>query len=178
MLASDLHMRYPVQWRKGRGHNVKSHPNVVTEDGIIMRAGILKREIAAMFGIMGINTFVEMRKVLAPISPRLECEAMDRRQISDLARNCANQIRNEERFKFIRDAMQDKSLPPQKVFYDWQIYDAFEQMKKFVLMAQSELVVIDPYFDDSVLPLIAQKRPGVSVLVVKNKRKDLLHAVD
>ena len=28
------------------------------------------------------------------------------------------------------------------------------------------------------LPLIAQKRPGVSVLVVKNHRKDLLHAVD
>ena len=28
------------------------------------------------------------------------------------------------------------------------------------------------------LPLIAQKRPGVSVLVVKNRRKDLLHAVD
>lgn len=64
--------------------------------------------------------------------------------------------------------MQDKRFPPQTVFYDGQIYDAFDQMKKFVLMARSELIVIDPYFDDSVLPLIAQKRPGVSVLVVKN----------
>jgi hypothetical protein len=51
-------------------------------------------------------------------------------------------------------------------------------MKKFVRMAKAELIVIDPYFDDSVLPLIAQKRPGVSVLVVKNHRKNLLHAVD
>ena len=40
------------------------------------------------------------------------------------------------------------------------------------------LIVIDPYFDDSVLPLVAQKRPGVSVFVVKNKRRNLLHAVD
>ena len=43
-------------------------------------------------------------------------------------------------------------------------------MKKFVRMAKSELIVIDPYFDDSVLPLIAQKRPGVTVLVVKFRR--------
>ena len=38
--------------------------------------------------------------------------------------------------------MQDKRFPPQKVFYDVQIYDAFDQMKKFVLMAKSELIVI------------------------------------
>ena len=42
-------------------------------------------------------------------------------------RNDANQARNEERFKLIVDAMQDKKFPPQKVFYDGQIYDAFEQ---------------------------------------------------
>ena len=74
--------------------------------------------------------------------------------------------------------LQDKKFPPQKVFFDGQIYDAFDQMKKFVRMAKTELIVIDQYFDDSVLPLIAQKRPGVSVLVVKNNRKNLLHAVD
>ena len=67
------------------------------------------------------------------------------------------QARNEERFKLILDAMQDKKFPPQKVFFDGQVYDAFEQMKKFVRMAKTELIVIDPYFDDSVLPLIAQK---------------------
>ena len=33
-------------------------------------------------------------------------------------------------------------------------------------------------YADSVLPLVAQKRPGVSVLVVKNSRNKLLHAVD
>ena len=41
--------------------------------------------------------------------------------------NDANQARNEERFKLILDAMQDKKFPPQKVFYDGHIYDAFEQ---------------------------------------------------
>jgi hypothetical protein len=118
------------------------------------------------------DAFVAMRKALASFTPMLmRLDIVERRQIID-------QARNEERFKLILDAMQDKKFPPQKVFFDGQIYDAFEQMKKFVRMAKTELIIIDPYFDDSVLQLISQKRPGVSVLVVKNKRKDLLHAVD
>ena len=53
---------------------------------------------------------------------------------------------------------------PQKVFYDGQIYDAFEQMKKFVRMAKKELIVIDPYFADSVLPLVAQKHGEYAIV--------------
>ena len=164
---------------KGRGHNIKYRPNVFTEHGIIMLASVLKSEIAALVSIRITNTFVEMRKALSSIAPLLaRIEATDRRQIADQIRNDANQVRNEERFKLILNAMQEQSFPPQKIFYDGQIYDAFEQMKRFVLMAQQELIVIDPFFDDSVLPLIAQKRQGVSVLVVKNGRKGLLHDVD
>ena len=150
-----------------------------SEHGIIMLASVLKSGIAIEVSIRITHAFVAMRRALASIAPLMaRIEATDRRQISDQARNDANQARNEERFKLILDAMQDKTFPPQKVFFDGQIYDAFDQMKKFVRMAKTELIVIDPYFDDSVLPLIAQKRPGVSVLVVKNMRKNLLHAVD
>jgi hypothetical protein len=150
-----------------------------SEHGIIMLASVLKSGIAIETSIRVVHAFVAMRRTFATIAPLLaRIEATDRRQIADQIRNDANQVRNEERFKLILDAMQDKSFPPQKVFYDGQIYDAFEQMKKFVLMARQELIVIDPFFDDSVLPLIAQKRQGVSVLVVKNRRKGLLHDVD
>ena len=164
---------------KGRGHNIKYRPYAFTEHGILMLASVLKSEIAALVSIRITNAFVAMRKALASIAPLLaRIEATDRRQIADQAKNDANQLRNEERFKLILDAMQDKKFPPQKVFYDGQIFDAFEQMKKFVRMARQELIIIDPYFSDSVLPLIAQKRQGVSVLVVKNSRSRLLHNVD
>ncbi len=150
-----------------------------SEHGIIMLASVLKSGVAIEASIRITHAFVAMRRALATVAPLLaRIEETDRRQIADQLRNDANQARNEERFKLILDAMRDKTFPPQKVFYDGQIYDAFEQMKKFVRMAKAELIVIDPYFDDSVLPLIAQKRPGVSVLVVKNLRKNLLHAVD
>ena len=164
---------------KGRGHNIKYRPYAFTEHGILMLASVLKSEIAALVSIRITNAFVAMRKALASIAPLLaRIEATDRRQIADQAKNDANQERNEERFKLILDAMQDKKFPPQKVFFDGQIYDAFEQMKKFVRMARHELVIIDPYFADCVLPLVAQKRQGVSVLVVKNSRSRLLHNVD
>ena len=150
-----------------------------TEHGIIMLASVLKSAVAIEASIRITETFVAMRKALASIAPLLaRIEATDRRQIADQAKNDANQERNEERFKLILDAMQDKKFPPQKVFFDGQVYDAFEQMKKFIRMAKKELIIIDPYFADSVLPLIAQKRKDVEVLVVKNSRSKLLHDVD
>ena len=154
-------------------------PYAFTEQGIAMLSGVLNSDIAVQVSIRIMNTFVAMRRVLASIAPLLDrIETAERRQIADQAKNDANQVRNEERFKLILDAMQDKKFPPQKVFFDGQVYDAFEQMKKFVRMAKNELIVIDPYFADCVLPLIAQKRTGVQVIVVKNSRSKLLHDVD
>jgi len=154
-------------------------PYAFTEHGIIMLASVLNSPTAIAASVRITDTFVAMRRALASITPLLaRIEATDRRQIADQAKNDANQARNEERFKLILDAMQDKKFPPQKVFYDGQIYDAFEQMKKFVRMAKKELIIIDPYFADCVLPLVAQKRQGVAVVVVKNSRNKLLHAVD
>ena len=159
----------------GRGSNIKYLPYAFTENGIAMLSSVLRSPRAIAANIQVMRAFNAMRRALASLAPLLSrIEATERRQLKQEDA----QARNEERFKLILDAMQDKKFPPQKVFFDGQIYDAFEQMKKFVRMAKTELIIIDPYFDDSVLQLIAQKRPGVSVLVVKNKRKDLLHTVD
>ncbi len=150
----------------------RSCPHAFTEQGIAMLSSVLRSETAILVSIRIMDAFVAMRKAIASFAPILaRLDMVERRQIVD-------QVRNEERFKLILDAMQDKEFPPQKVFYDGQIYDAFEQMKRFVRMAKAELIVIDPYFADSVLPLIAQKRQGVTVLVVKNSRSKLLHAAD
>ena len=173
--VADLRSQFATSKRGG----VRYLPYAFTEHGIIMLASVLNSSTAVAASVRITDAFVAMRRALASIAPLLaRIEATDRRQIADQAKNDANQVRNEERFKLILDAMQDKKFPPQKVFYDGQIYDAFEQMKKFVRMARTELIVIDPYFADSVLPLVAQKRQGVQVLVVKNSLNKLLHAVD
>ena len=150
-------------------------PYAFTEHGIIMLASVLNSPTAVEASVRITDTFVAMRRALASIAPLLSrIEATERRQL----KLEDSQVRNEERFKLILDAMQDKKFPPQKVFFDGQVYDAFEQMKKFIRMAKKELIIIDPYFADSVLPLLAQKRKDVEVLVVKNSRSKLLHDVD
>ena len=104
----------------------RSYPYAFTEQGIAMLSSVLRSETAILVSIRIMDVFVAMRKALASFSPMLmRLDIVERRQIID-------QARNEERFKLILDAMQDKKFPPQKVFYDGQIYDAFEQMKKFV----------------------------------------------
>ena len=164
-----------VTINKKQGQHLKYMPYAFTEQGVAMLSAVLKSDTAVDVSIRIMDAFVAMRKTLASIAPLLSrMEATERRQLKleDA------QARNEERFKLILDAMQNKEFPPQKVFYDGQIYDAFDQMKKFVRMARTELIVIDPYFADSVLPLIAQKRQGVAVTVVRNPKGKLLHSAD
>ena len=154
---------------------VRRAPFAFTEQGIAMLSAVLKSNTAITVSIRIMDAFVAMRRALATIAPLLSrLEATERRQL----KLEDSQARNEERFKMILDAMQNNDFPPQKVFFDGQIYDAFDQMKKFVRMAKKELIIIDPYFADCVLPLVAQKRKGVLVLVVKNSRNRLLHDVD
>ncbi len=158
---------------------VRKRPYAFTEYGIIMLASVLRSNTAIDVSIRITSAFVAMRRALTTLAPVMaRIVETERLQLEEKAARLADQKRNEERFEVIFKAMDENDFPLQKVFYDGQIYDALEQMKKFVQMAQQELIVIDPYFDDSVLPLIAQKHQGVAVLIVKNMRKDLLHAVD
>ena len=158
---------------------VRNRPYAFTEHGVVMLASVLRSDVAIEASIQIVNAFVAMRSALASIAPLMDrIVETERLQLAEKTERLADQARNEERFDTIFKAMDGGDFPPQKVFFDGQVYDAFEQMKRFVRMAKTELIVIDPYFDDSVLPLVAQKRSGVSVLVVRHSRNKQLHAAD
>ena len=169
------------QFATSKRGGVRYLPYAFTEHGVTMLASVLNSKTAVAASVRIIDTFVAMRRTLASLAPLLtRIEATERRQIVDQSKNDANQAHNEERFKLIFDAMNDKKFPQQKVFFDGEFFDAFVQMKKFIRQAKKELVVIDPSFDDSCLPLIAQRRPGVVVTIVRSSKKaaNSLHAVD
>ena len=72
---------------------------------------VLKSETAITVSIRIMDVFVAMRRTLASLAPLLSrIETTERRQL----RLEDAQARNEERFKLILDAMQDKKFPPQK----------------------------------------------------------------
>ena len=76
-----------------------------------MLSGILRSSRAIAANIQIMRAFNAMRRALASIAPLLSLiEATERRQL----KLEDPQVRNEERFKLILDAMQDKKFPPQK----------------------------------------------------------------
>jgi hypothetical protein len=62
------------------------------------------------------------------------------------------------------------SLPPvEGVFYEGQIFDAYEFVSKLVKSAKKRIVLVDNYVDESVLMLLAKRRKAVSALVYTSK---------
>ena len=114
-------------------------PYAFTEQGIAMLSGVLNSAIAVRVSIRIMETFVAMRKALASIAPVMARLAeAERRQLEDRTRQIADQARNEERFDTIFKAMDGGDFPPQKIFYDGQLWDARAFVDKLVKSASAK----------------------------------------
>ena len=146
-----------------------------TEHGVIMLSSVLKSDVAVQTSVRITNTFVAMRRMLASMAPLLSrIEATERRQIS--LEN--DQVRNEERFEQIFDAMRDKSFPLQKVFYDGEVFDAEVFATRHILSAKKSILLIDNWIDVGTLEMLAKKRRGVMVEIVTSRRGNRLSDSD
>ena len=151
---------------------VQKRPYAFTEQGIAMLSGVLKSEVAVQTSIKLMNTFVAMRKTLAMMAPVLaRIEANERRQIAD-------QSRNEERFTEIFDAMRDKKFPPQKVFYDGEVFDSDVFATRHIMKARTSITLIDSWIDVCTLEILSKKHAGVAIEVVTSRRGNKLSATD
>lgn len=75
-----------------------------------------------------------------------------------------------QRIKEIQEKQQSQidffvrtSLPPvEGVFFDGQMWDAYELISKLIKSARQRIILIDNYVDDSVLTLLDKRTPGVT----------------
>ena len=168
-----------VTIREAHGKHLKYMPYAFTENGVAMLSGVLRSQNAIEVNIRIMREFVAMRRSLVSLAPFLNrLEAVERRQITDQAKNDANQAANEARFDQIFDAMQDKSFPPQKIFYDGQVYDAKAFATKHILSAAKSIYLIDSWVDVTTLEMLAKKKPNVSVEIVTSPRGNKLAQSD
>ncbi|HSI76417.1 MAG TPA: RhuM family protein [Lunatimonas sp.] len=56
-------------------------------------------------------------------------------------------------------------IPTQGVFFDGQIFDAYELTSKIIRSAKQSIVLIDNYIDENTLNHLAKKNKGVNVLL-------------
>ena len=65
-------------------------------------------------------------------------------------------------------------IPTQGVFFDGQVFDAYELASKIICSAAKSIVLIDNYIDENTLTHIAKKKKGVQVLLLtKNTSKQV-----
>ena len=160
-----------VTLKGGRGSNVKYLPYAFTEQGVAMLSAVLRSATAVEVSVRIMNIFVAMRRALASIAPMLaRLDTVERRQITDQARNDENQRRNEERFDTIFKAMDGGDFPLQKVFFNGKHYDAFSFARKLVRKATKSIVLVDNYCDDITLDILSQKRGGADVTVATTQK--------
>lgn len=66
-------------------------------------------------------------------------------------------------------------LPNQGVFFNGQIYDAYEFINKIIKQAKQSIILIDNYIDDTVITQLTNKRKNVKVyLLSKNISRKML----
>jgi hypothetical protein len=59
-----------------------------------------------------------------------------------------------------------QALPPKEgIFYDGQIFDAYEKVVSFVKSAKKSIILIDNYIDETVLTLLTKRKKGVKTTI-------------
>ena len=147
-----------------RGQNIKYRPYVFTEQGVAGLSGVLKSEIAARVHVAIMRAFVVMRKYIQNnqlISSRLD--HVERKQLE-----------TDQKFEQVFKALGDNSIPSQGVFFNGQVFDAYELASKIIRSAKHSIVLIDNYIDENTLTHLAKKKKGVKVLLLtRNMSKQL-----
>jgi hypothetical protein len=66
-------------------------------------------------------------------------------------------------------------IPTQGVFFNGQVFDAYELASKIIRSATKNIVLIDNYLNENTLILLAKKNKGVKVLLLtKSMNKQLI----
>ena len=145
---------------------VRKLPKVFTEQGVSMLSAVLHSPTAIEVSIRIMDAFVAMRRYLVANGQILQqIDQLRRQQILD-------QNRNEERFDTVFTALADGRLLPSGIIPANTEFDSIRQVSRLVENAKSEIVVIDPYADATILDVLSAKKTGVAVrLICKNRGK-------
>lgn len=135
-------------------------PYVFTEQGVAMLSAVLRSETAIKTSVQIINAFIVMRRFInanVQIFQRLE----------DLE---IKQIDTDKKIDKVLNAIESKEIQPkQGIFFDGQIFDAYNFVSDLIRSAKKSIVLIDNYVDDTVLIHLTKRNKGVKVTILTNR---------
>lgn len=131
-------------------------PYVFTEQGIAMLSAVLNSDTAVRVSIQIIEAFVHMRQVLGTNTLVLQ-------RLASLERR---QVETDQQFEKVFKALEGNTIPNQGVFYEGQVFDAYELASRIIRSAKKTIVLIDKYLDETTLTQLSKKAKGVQVLLL------------
>ena len=134
-----------------------------TEQGVAMLATVLKSARARIVSIDIMRAFVAMRHFLA--SNALVFQRLDRLEIHQLETD----HKIEQVFAKLEEGTDDKQ---QCVFFEGQVYDAYEFVCNLIKNATKRIVLVDNYVDYTVLTMLDKREPGVDAAIYTQKAGD------
>ncbi len=156
----------------GRGRHKKYLPYVFTEQGIAMLSALLKSEIAIKVSISIMKAFIEMRKFML-----LNGQVFERLTKIEYKLFEQNQklLSHDEKFNLVFNELQKQNTEEfkQKIFFNGQIYDAYSLIIDIIRTAQSKILIIDNYIDDSILKMLSKKNKEVEVVILTSSNSNI-----
>ena len=135
-------------------------PFAFTELGVSMLSSVLTSKSAIEVNIMIMRAFVVMRRFMVANSQVFQ--RLDRIEY--------RLLESDHKIEDLYSRLEGKKLEPQQgVFYDGQIYDAYEFLCNLIKKANTRIVLIDNYVDDSVLTMLDKRSEGVSAMIITQR---------
>ena len=121
-----------------------------------MLSAVLHTPTAIEVSVKIMDAFVAMRHFLA--SNAQVFQRLDRIEYKLLE--------SDHKFEELYTKLEEKSLDPKpKVFYDGQIYDAYQFVCNLIKSAQKRIILIDNYIDENVLTMLDKRAKDVSATI-------------
>jgi hypothetical protein len=140
---------------------LRKAPYAFTEQGVSMLSAVLKSDYAAQVSVEIMDAFVAMRYFIttnANIFHRID--VVERRQLE-------HKMEADKKFDQIFKTIEINDIKPkQGIFYDGQIFDAYQFLSKIIRSAGKSIVIIDNYIDETVLIHLIKRQKNVSVRIV------------
>lgn len=131
-------------------------PYVFTEQGVAMASAILRSDIAVKVSVEIMEAFVEMRRML--ISNAALFHRLDNIELK--------QLEADQKFEDIFKAMESDKLHSEKgIFYNGQVFDAYAFLSDIIRSAESSIILLDNYIDDTVLTLLGKRSDAVTATI-------------
>ena len=151
----------------GRGKHRKYLPYVFTEHGITMLAGILKSEIAIQTSINIVKAFVEIRKFI--FNYQIMFDKINSIELNQLEFQKTTNKKFEQVFEYIAGHKEKN----QKLFFEGQIWDAYNLIITIIKKAEHKILIIDNYIDDTILEMLSKKNKNVEVVLLTSNNSNI-----